>query len=475
MISMKSQLILILILFSTFSFGQSFFKKYSVDTSRTERKYNIHLLEGNLFATSYYSSGPVLDPFSELVLDQLDKNNGDLISRIKFPKEYSFIANKSVVSNNYILGIGWLYNQGGFDTQSLGLYKISSDKELQFFIEIGDSTRRDIPRDLTVSKNKDIVIGSSRSFESGASTTPKGVITKTTSDGDFIWEYIDDIPSAKIEMRSVITDDTDNIYALSTQDGIQDSVRLTKLNSDGSKLWTRTYQEGFLSKAQQILKLKNGNLLITGYAFYDEYNGASSNFYMEIDTSGSPIWVNNYKPYIGGVAYESEIKILEDGRIARVYDGYGYPVLMVNHPDGEVDFIRQYDDLDVRFPDDLLQLDDGSFIIVGWINPNSNSEGFTSWMMRTDTEGNLVTSISDINNIEAEFSLYPNPTSSILNIDFDEDSDLDRIVVYDLLGNEIGRYEPRDQLNVLNLKSGTYIICLIDIDGHVKSNKFVKH
>ncbi|MFT6338707.1 MAG: outer membrane protein assembly factor BamB [Halioglobus sp.] len=468
-------IIVYLLFFFVQSDAQSFFKKYSLDdTSWIERKFNIHLLEGNLFATTLYSSGPTLDPFSELMVDQLDMNNGDIISRIKFPNEYSFVAHKSVVYNNSIFGIGWQSNQGGFNTESIGLYKVSSDKELQYFMELGDSTRRDIPIDLIVNTNEEIVIVSNRKFESGGGTTSKGVVTKTDSEGSRLWEYVDDIASARIEMRSVTIDDNDNIYALSNQDGIEDSVRLTKLTPDGSKIWTRTYQEGFHSKSQQIRNLKNGNLLIAGYAFYDKYGGQTSNFYMEIDTAGNPIWIKDYRPDIGGVAFESEINILEDGRIARVYDGFGYPTLMVNHPNGVIDFIRNYDDLDVRFPDDLLQLDDGSFVIIGWINPNLNPDGFTSWMMRTDTEGNLVTSISEINSIEADFSLYPNPTSSILNIEFEKDSDLDRIVVFDLWGTEIQEYEPRSQINVLSLKSGTYILCRIDKDGHVKSNKFVK-
>jgi hypothetical protein len=470
---MKSQLVLILICFSTLSFGQSFFKKYAVDTSRTERKYNIHLVKGNLYSTMYHLSGEGLNPYSELVIDQLDVNSGDMISRVKFPKEYSFVTHRSIVSDNSILGVGWYSKPGGFSSENVGVYKVSDDNELQLFYEIGDSTHREIPRDITVCQSGEIVIGSSRLFESGASYTAKGIVTKTSSEGDFIWEYIDDIPSARTEMRSVITDVANNIYVLSTQDGIQDSVRLTKLTPEGAKLWTRTYQEGFLSKAQQILNLQNGNMLIAGYAFYDKYGGASSNFYMEIDTSGNAIWVDDYKPYIGGVAYESEIKILADGRIARVYDGYGYPTLMVNHPGGEVDFIKHYDELDVRFPDDLLQLDDGSFIIVGWINPNLNTEGYTSWMMRTDTEGNLITSTEEIVNEFNTLSVYPNPTKSILNLEFDKNL-YDQVVIYDLLGNEIQHLKPMKQIDVSSYNSGIYIVWLIGDTGNVSSRKFVK-
>ena len=470
---MRPLLIISLLSFSFGLYAQSFFKKYTVDTSRTERKYNIHLVEGIIYSTTYHLSGEGLNPYSELVIDQLDINNGDMISRIKFPRENSFTNNKSVVFNSLIYGIGWQSNPGGFNAKNVGVYKISDDKELQFFIEIGDTTRREIPRDITVCDNGEIIVGSSRLFESGASYTAKGVVTKISSQGDFIWEYIDDISSAKIEMRSVITDDADNIYVLSTQDGFQDSVRLTKLNPDGSKQWIRTFQEGFQSKAQQILNLQNGNLLVAGYAFYDKYGGASSNFYMEIDTSGNPIWVNDYKPYIGGVANESEIKILEDGRIARVYDGYGYPTLMINYPDGEVDFIKHYDGLDVRFPDDLLQLDDGSFMIVGWINPNLNTEGYTSWLMRTDIEGNFVTSISELMDYERGLILYPNPTSSILYLEFDKNF-YDHMVIYDLFGNIIKNYKSGNYIDVSDLDRGIYILTLSDNLGNLTSRKFVK-
>ena len=467
-------ILFILLCFACISLkAQSFFKKYTVDTSRTERKYNIHQLDGSIYATTYYSSGPVLDAFSELVIDQLDLETGDLIDRMKFPNEYSFIAYKSIILDDAIIGLGWQNNDGGFSTQSLGLYKMSSGKDIEFFIEVGDSTRRDIPNDIAIDNSRSILIGSTRKFEVGTGSTPKGVVIKNSQTGEFIWEYIDDIPNARVEMRSVTTDDAGNIYALSNQDGSKDSVRLTKISPDGEKLWTRTYQEGFHTKSQQILNLQNGNLLIAGYAFYEKYNGETSNFYMEIDTAGNPIWVNDYRPEVGGVAYESEIKILVDGRIARVYDGLGYPTLMVNHPNGEIDFIKYYFDLDVRFPDDLLHLDDGSFVIVGWINPLQDPDNYTSWLMRTDTVGNLVTTTKEIEEIPNTLSVYPNPTNSTLNLEFEENY-YDQVVIYDLLRNEIQHYKSMKQIDVSSYNSGIYIVTLVGNSGNILSRKFVK-
>ncbi len=472
---MKSQLILMLILFSTFSYSQSYFKKYMVDTSRWERKHNIHSIDNKIFTTTSYATGPIFDGFVELVLDELDQDSGNLNNRIQIPSSYKFEAYKSITDKDHIYGIGWLDGGGGFSTNDIGLYKITTYGDQFFFVRIEDENRRDIPADLTIDSQGNIFVGSTREFESGAGFTYKSVVTKVDSAGQFIWEFIDDISIASVEMRSIVSDEFGNIYALSNQDGSQDSVRLTKIDQDGNKIWTRTYQEGYLSKSQQILNLKNGNLLIAGYAFYEQYNGETSNFYMEVDKSGEVQWINDYRTDIGGVAYESNVKVLNDGRIARVYDGLGYPTLMVNKPDGEIDFIKYYFELDVRFPDDLIQMNDGSFMIVGWINVLQDPDGYTSWLMRTDSDGNLTTSIDEFSQIRSDIKLYPNPTCDYINVEFGElTNKVTALKIYNSLGQLVLSTSKVNSIDFSFFDEGLYYL-VIELENNViVSESFVK-
>lgn len=54
--------------------------------------------------------------------------------------------------------------------------------------------------------------------------------------------------------------------------------------------------------------------------------------------------------------------------------------------------------------------------------------------------------------------LYPNPTTGILNI---ENTEYDKIMVYDLSGRKIKSFEPRSQIDLSDLSSGIYTIQLI--------------
>jgi hypothetical protein len=73
---------------------------------------------------------------------------------------------------------------------------------------------------------------------------------------------------------------------------------------------------------------------------------------------------------------------------------------------------------------------------------------------------------------ENRISLYPNPTSSFLNIENDYQS----LEIFDMTGKLV--YQARDNafkvLNVSNLGEGLYIIAITDMDNHKLVDKFVK-
>ena len=79
------------------------------------------------------------------------------------------------------------------------------------------------------------------------------------------------------------------------------------------------------------------------------------------------------------------------------------------------------------------------------------------------------------NFINAQFSLYPNPASSILNIKSNDNLVLKSAQVYDINGNLVTKSDlVNGSINVETLAVGTYVLLLTDTDGKGYSQKFIK-
>ncbi|MEX1190762.1 MAG: T9SS type A sorting domain-containing protein, partial [Brumimicrobium sp.] len=73
-----------------------------------------------------------------------------------------------------------------------------------------------------------------------------------------------------------------------------------------------------------------------------------------------------------------------------------------------------------------------------------------------------------------DFSIYPNPTNSILNIQ--SDKVIQKISVFNYLGELVIQENGQalNQINVEQLNKGIYVIRMIGKDGNVFNGKFVK-
>jgi hypothetical protein len=70
-----------------------------------------------------------------------------------------------------------------------------------------------------------------------------------------------------------------------------------------------------------------------------------------------------------------------------------------------------------------------------------------------------------------EFTVYPNPTFGILNIDLDEE--IEKIDVYSLLGRKVGT-STNTQMDISNLASGVYLLTIETKDGKVGTKRIIK-
>ena len=103
--------------------------------------------------------------------------------------------------------------------------------------------------------------------------------------------------------------------------------------------------------------------------------------------------------------------------------------------------------------------------------PNDNT--FTL----TQTASNIILLSTPSNSIDTYFILYPNPTTTILNIETKESIEKESIKVYNITGQlliNITKAENISSIDVTNLKTGNYFI-VIQTDKGIYKSKFIKN
>jgi len=86
------------------------------------------------------------------------------------------------------------------------------------------------------------------------------------------------------------------------------------------------------------------------------------------------------------------------------------------------------------------------------------------------TEQTLTLDVDRFDN--SEFLVYPNPTGSKVSID--SSLPIDKIHVYDMTGQAIGRYKGISEIDISTYASGVYIFRIYGSDGSFVIKKIVK-
>jgi hypothetical protein len=128
---------------------------------------------------------------------------------------------------------------------------------------------------------------------------------------------------------------------------------------------------------------------------------------------------------------------------------------------------------------------DGGYLIVG----KSSRPGVGGWFVKTDTNGfalpNGADTLYHIGIVEhptqnISFRVYPNPSSDVVNIVFEEQPKSKvKIQLFDITGRLIDSKEVNNVKNVkfelIDLKKGVYILNIRSVQGWSKSIKIIKN
>ncbi|MFT4661732.1 MAG: hypothetical protein ACI8XB_002012 [Patiriisocius sp.] len=218
--------------------------------------------------------------------------------------------------------------------------------------------------------------------------------------------------------------------------------------------------------------------LLGGSVLYGEYDSYGALIYYE--NTGSPSSPQFDTADINPFNFDS------DG-----IDDFVFPTFSDLDLDGDMDLILGAYDGDLRYYENI-----GSNVAPNFGAPLLNELGLTgtdnfSFPALADFDGDgdadLIVGeylgnanyyenvmVDGINEIVDDnlLEIYPNPTSEILN--FKSEIRIDRIIIHDVIGNQMYQQSGNSALNVRNWTPGIYTVIIEDSNGIVSSQKFVK-
>jgi hypothetical protein len=229
-----------------------------------------------------------------------------------------------------------------------------------------------------------IACGIAQVFINGTTTATHGIIMRTDSLGDSLWvkKFIGTNAAEFYETQqtndgNIIIGGIANVLAIGNWGGY-----ILKLNLSGDTIWTKAYQLSETSNINSIHQCADGGYIAIGSIFNNVgTSNLNQNAYMvKLGANGNIQWTKEF-----GDPIEDE-------------GGY---------------YVRQ------TF--------DGGYIITGVYEP-----GVNLYLVKTDSLGNLTTSINEINN-NLNYSIYPNPTQNNLYVSFTKEDDY-FIKIFDVNG-----------------------------------------
>jgi len=260
---------------------------------------------------------------------------------------------------------------------------------------------------------------------------------------------------------------------------------LVKTDAQGNELWHETYGTNREEIGASIIRLHDGNYLLTGSGSHPSGSGSIAKVY-KIDPEGNVIWAQTYT-YQSNTGHNFHKTIetwngdLVSVGMTNLLSNAGY--LVKTDSLGEVIWQREYDkneNTDLFYS--VLATDDGGFLLSGQaINETTNSQD--AWLLKVDSIGcpypNCTVGI-DEQERTVLVDVWPNPCTDVLNIEAADRSATIEMTVTDMSGRAVTTPDPSLQrgeplrMDVSCWPSGVYILKGMDEKGRSCSVKVVK-
>lgn len=409
------------------------------------------------------TSGKLVDTLSakwSLFNRRIDMGSGQLIERYNFNLSDTSSINVlgGIVHNDEILSTGVLFREHpssiSTDYKDAFIASHSKSGELNWIKTYGNL-------DYHWAHEAGISIAPSplggytlcgRKIDVNSSNYPwYGGVWRIASDGELLWErdikLIEGEDEDQLFPLSVVHDDSGNIYVLSQARYhlYVFDLMVTKFSAAGDLLWSKVYDMGGNAQPEDMVITADGNLMVSVGISYEAYNSIVPAL-VKIDTSGTILWEEEYYDELGGIGTWAGplVRTMEGGFAMLTAFYYDHPVLIVTDSLGQATTVEIYSDLlGYCYPEDIKQLPDASFLLLGQYTPFSGpSATSTTWLVRTNPIGEVV-SASAWAKPQNSYRVYPNPVRGPLSFESEAPSGSARLKIY----NESGALVHQAEIN----------------------------
>ena len=333
-----------------------------------------------------------------------------------------------------------------------------------------------------------VLVGETFSFGNGLTDA---YIIRLNKYGDTLWTKT--FGGQEEESLSAVIFDGDSIvtcgYTKSFGSGLKDGLIL-KLGLDGQIGWVDTVgqsQDDYFTS----IDFHSTYYVLGGSRNYDYLNNGQEMWVYKIENDNSLAYFDSIYEGPSGDDVTMDIMIRdlnEDMIIAGITRSWG--VL-----DGEGDIImakydqnfgyvtnNTYGEAGVDKPYAVYETYDDGFIMIGDFKFNSiggnnfilmKNNYLWDWFdIFTEIQYDSLTLNFESNLSTNKIDLYPNPANEILHLS--STHLLKKIMFYDLSGKLVLETEPTQDIDLTNLKPGTYLIRLIEIDSKSHYSRIIK-
>ncbi|MGB0422980.1 MAG: T9SS type A sorting domain-containing protein [Flavobacteriales bacterium] len=262
------------------------------------------------------------------------------------------------------------------------------------------------------------------------------------------------------------------LFQISTVDGqvirtIPSSARSPYgLTFDNTHLWVADTENEIIRKIDTL----NGDVI----SVFPSPKSDPSNL-TGFAWDGNEIWINDFGDFNGGFEnYENDSTFVIDidGNTIENYQSIGQGPTGLGYGNGFLFSADSHtDQIYIIDPNSYSVLD--SFPTYGGTHPNGITwDGNYLWIANNDVDsiyqvdiGSIITSLPEVQNVEMEVSIYPNPTVDYINLEFNT-SNLPIIQMVDLKGRLVlprirSNSNTFYSLDVSSLESGYYLLSII--------------
>ncbi|HMN18865.1 MAG TPA: T9SS type A sorting domain-containing protein [Ignavibacteriaceae bacterium] len=219
-------------------------------------------------------------------------------------------------------------------------------------------------------------------------------LIKTNANGDTSWTRNIGYDGNEFGSNLQLTDDGGFlVVGYTDSDKISSGDRdvwLLKFDSTGNQLWERTFGGESTDEGLKLLKLNDGNLLVSGYS--ESFSGGDRDgWIVKTNSSGNFIWSTSF----GGGSYDEFSATAEDEEGNLFFTGTtessGDRNLWIVKTDsgGNHIFTKSYGGSQWEWGHDIKRTSDGNFIVTGFNQSNSTFLR-QLWLLKIDEQGDTL-------------------------------------------------------------------------------------